>query len=133
VAQRVHPDELSDRIAASEAVGVQHVLIAVVDREVNDWDEVVEVAGRCEGLACWGAGRPHLDLSWTTVCRRPAAEKPAPAEAGSRVIPRGLMSDDTNGEQRREFMAIQIELFRRQRTPGYLSNTRTDSPFLINN
>ena len=38
--------ELRDRLAAYEAVGVQHVLVAPVDREVDDWDEVIEGAGR---------------------------------------------------------------------------------------
>ena len=33
-------------IAAYEAVGVQHLLIAPVNREVDDWDEVIEGAGR---------------------------------------------------------------------------------------
>ncbi|HEX4171483.1 MAG TPA: LLM class F420-dependent oxidoreductase [Acetobacteraceae bacterium] len=38
--------ELRDRLAAYEAVGVQHVLVAPVNREVDDWDEVIEGAGR---------------------------------------------------------------------------------------
>jgi len=38
--------ELRDRVAAYEAVGVQHLLIAPVNREVDDWDEVIEGAGR---------------------------------------------------------------------------------------
>jgi hypothetical protein len=38
--------ELRDRLAAYEAVGVQHVLIAPENREVDDWDEVIEGAGR---------------------------------------------------------------------------------------
>ncbi|HEY2618643.1 MAG TPA: LLM class F420-dependent oxidoreductase, partial [Acetobacteraceae bacterium] len=38
--------ELRDRLAAYAAVGVQHVLIAPVNREVDDWDEVIEGAGR---------------------------------------------------------------------------------------
>ena len=37
---------LRDMLAAYEAVGVQHVLIAPEDREVDDWDEVIEGAGR---------------------------------------------------------------------------------------
>ena len=37
---------LRERIAAYEAVGVQHIMIAPEDREVDDWDEVVEGAGR---------------------------------------------------------------------------------------
>ena len=38
--------ELRDRTAAYEAAGVQHLLIAPVNREVDDWDEVIEGAGR---------------------------------------------------------------------------------------
>jgi hypothetical protein len=38
--------ELRDRVAAYEAVGVQHLLIAPSNREVDDWDEVIEGAGR---------------------------------------------------------------------------------------
>jgi probable F420-dependent oxidoreductase len=38
--------ELRDRLAAYEAVGVQHVLVAPQNREVDDWDEVIEGAGR---------------------------------------------------------------------------------------
>ena len=30
--------ELRDRVAAYAAVGVQHVLVAPEDREVDDWD-----------------------------------------------------------------------------------------------
>ena len=41
--------ELRDRLAAYEVVGVQHVLVAPVNREVDDWDEVVEGAGRLVG------------------------------------------------------------------------------------
>ncbi len=41
--------ELRDRLAAYEAAGVQHVLIAPVNREVDDWDEVIEGAGRMVG------------------------------------------------------------------------------------
>ena len=33
-------------LAAYEAVGVQHVLVAPQDREVDDWDEVIEGAGQ---------------------------------------------------------------------------------------
>jgi hypothetical protein len=28
------------------AVGVQHMMVAPADREVDDWDEVIEGAGR---------------------------------------------------------------------------------------
>jgi probable F420-dependent oxidoreductase len=38
--------ELKDRLAAYEAVGVQHVLVAPVNREVDDWDAVIEGAGK---------------------------------------------------------------------------------------
>ena len=38
--------ELRARMAAYEAVGVQHVLVAPENREVDDWDEVIEGAGR---------------------------------------------------------------------------------------
>ena len=38
--------ELRERLAAYEAVGVQHVLVAPENREVDDWDEVIEGAGR---------------------------------------------------------------------------------------
>jgi probable F420-dependent oxidoreductase len=38
--------ELRDRLAAYEAVGVQHILVAPSNREVDDWDEVIEGAGR---------------------------------------------------------------------------------------
>jgi probable F420-dependent oxidoreductase len=41
--------ELRDRLAAYELVGVQHVLVAPVNREVDDWDEVLEGAGRMLG------------------------------------------------------------------------------------
>jgi hypothetical protein len=37
--------ELRDRVAAYAAAGVQHVLVAPVNREVDDWDEVIEGAG----------------------------------------------------------------------------------------
>jgi probable F420-dependent oxidoreductase len=38
--------ELKDRLAGYEAVGVQHVLVAPVNREVDDWDAVIEGAGK---------------------------------------------------------------------------------------
>lgn len=38
--------ELKDRLAAYEAVGVQHVLVAPVNREVDNWDAVIEGAGK---------------------------------------------------------------------------------------
>jgi probable F420-dependent oxidoreductase len=41
--------ELRDRVAAYEAAGVQHLLVAPVNREVDDWDEVLEGAARVIG------------------------------------------------------------------------------------
>ncbi|MEJ0020842.1 MAG: TIGR03619 family F420-dependent LLM class oxidoreductase [Acetobacteraceae bacterium] len=41
--------ELRDKLAAYEAVGVQHVLVAPVNREVDDWDEVIEGAAKLVG------------------------------------------------------------------------------------
>jgi len=38
--------ELRDRIAAFEGVGVQHIMVAPVNREVDDWDAVIEGTGR---------------------------------------------------------------------------------------
>jgi probable F420-dependent oxidoreductase len=38
--------ELRERVAAFEAVGVQHVMIHPHNREVDDWDEVLEGAGK---------------------------------------------------------------------------------------
>jgi probable F420-dependent oxidoreductase len=38
--------ELRDRIAAFAAIGVQHVMVHPVDRNVDDWDAVVEGTGR---------------------------------------------------------------------------------------
>jgi probable F420-dependent oxidoreductase len=38
--------ELRDRVAGYAAVGVQHIMIAPQDREVDDWDKVIEGAGR---------------------------------------------------------------------------------------
>ena len=38
--------ELRERVGAYAAIGVQHVMIAPVNREVDDWDEVIEGAGR---------------------------------------------------------------------------------------
>jgi len=38
--------ELRDRVAAFAAAGVQHIMVAPVNREVDDWDEVIEGAGR---------------------------------------------------------------------------------------
>jgi probable F420-dependent oxidoreductase len=41
--------ELRERLAAFQEAGVQHVLIAPANREVDDWDEVIEGAGRMVG------------------------------------------------------------------------------------
>jgi probable F420-dependent oxidoreductase len=38
--------ELRDRIAACEAAGVEHILVAPENREVDDWDDVIEGAGQ---------------------------------------------------------------------------------------
>lgn len=38
--------ELRARVASYAAVGVGHVMVAPVDREVDDWDHVIEGAGR---------------------------------------------------------------------------------------
>ena len=51
VSMRVHWNghdvgELRDRIAGFEAVGVGHVMVAPEDRDVDDWDAVIEGAGR---------------------------------------------------------------------------------------
>jgi alkanesulfonate monooxygenase SsuD/methylene tetrahydromethanopterin reductase-like flavin-dependent oxidoreductase (luciferase family) len=37
---------LADKIAAFAAAGVDHVMIAPTNREVDDWDEVIEGVGR---------------------------------------------------------------------------------------
>ena len=41
--------ELRDRAAAFAAAGVQHMLVAPVDREVDDWDSVIEGAAQLIG------------------------------------------------------------------------------------
>jgi ParB-like chromosome segregation protein Spo0J len=38
--------ELRERVAAYAAIGVQPVMIAPVNCEVDDWDEVIDGAGR---------------------------------------------------------------------------------------
>jgi len=38
--------ELRDRIAAYAEIGVQHVMVHPVDRNVDDWDAVIEGTGR---------------------------------------------------------------------------------------
>jgi probable F420-dependent oxidoreductase len=38
--------ELRARLAAYREIGVQHVMVAPVDREIDDWDAVIEGAGR---------------------------------------------------------------------------------------
>ncbi len=38
--------ELRARLAAYAEIGVQHVMVAPVNREVDDWDEVIEGVGR---------------------------------------------------------------------------------------
>ena len=37
---------MRERVAAYEAVGVQHVMVHPQDREIDDWDTVIEGAGR---------------------------------------------------------------------------------------
>jgi probable F420-dependent oxidoreductase len=41
--------ELRERIAAYAAVGVQHIMVHPHDREVDDWDEVIEGVGEAAG------------------------------------------------------------------------------------
>src|SRR6266403_434968 len=38
--------ELRERVAAFAEIGVQHIMVAPVNREVDDWDEVIEGVGR---------------------------------------------------------------------------------------
>jgi hypothetical protein len=38
--------ELQDRVAAYEAVGVGHIMVHPHDRNVDDWDAVIEGVGR---------------------------------------------------------------------------------------
>jgi probable F420-dependent oxidoreductase len=38
--------ELRERLAAYEAVGVQHVMVHPLNRDIDDWDEVIEGVGR---------------------------------------------------------------------------------------
>jgi probable F420-dependent oxidoreductase len=40
--------ELRDRVARYAAVGVQHVMVAPENREVDDWDSVIEGVGRLQ-------------------------------------------------------------------------------------
>jgi len=37
---------LHERVAAFAEIGVQHIMVAPVNREVDDWDEVIEGVGR---------------------------------------------------------------------------------------
>jgi len=37
---------MRDRVAAYKAAGVQHVMVHPQDREVDDWDTVIEGVGR---------------------------------------------------------------------------------------
>ena len=41
--------ELRERVAAYAAVGVQHIMVHPLDRDIDDWDEVIEGAGRLVG------------------------------------------------------------------------------------
>jgi hypothetical protein len=38
--------ELRDRVAAFAAAGVQHIMVAPVNREIDDWNQVIEGTGR---------------------------------------------------------------------------------------
>ena len=38
--------ELRERVAAYEAIGVQHIMVAPVNREIDDWDQIIEGTGR---------------------------------------------------------------------------------------
>jgi len=38
--------ELRERVAAFAEIGVQHIMVAPLNREVDDWDEVIEGVGR---------------------------------------------------------------------------------------
>ena len=47
--------ELRERVAAYAEAGVQHVMVHPLNRDIDDWDEVIEgvgrlVAGYCENL-----------------------------------------------------------------------------------
>jgi probable F420-dependent oxidoreductase len=55
ISMRTHWDgkddgELRDRIAAYSEIGVQHVMVHPVDRDVDDWDAVIEGTGRVAAL-----------------------------------------------------------------------------------
>ena len=41
--------ELRDRVAAYAAVGVGHIMVHPHDRNVDDWDSVIEGVGRLAG------------------------------------------------------------------------------------
>jgi probable F420-dependent oxidoreductase len=41
--------ELRKRLAAYDAVGVQHVMVHPLNRDIDDWDEVIEGVGRLAG------------------------------------------------------------------------------------
>jgi probable F420-dependent oxidoreductase len=42
-------DELRTRLAAYEAIGVQHIMVEPEDRETEDWDRLLEGVGRIAG------------------------------------------------------------------------------------
>jgi hypothetical protein len=42
---------IRDRVAAYGAAGVQHVMVHPQDREVDDWDQVIEGVGRLAAFA----------------------------------------------------------------------------------
>ena len=43
--------ELRERVAAFGKVGVQHVMVHPVNRDIDDWDEVIEGVGRVAARA----------------------------------------------------------------------------------
>jgi hypothetical protein len=43
--------ELRERIAAYKAVGVQHVMVHPLNRDIDDWDEVIEGVGHVAARA----------------------------------------------------------------------------------
>jgi probable F420-dependent oxidoreductase len=55
ISMRVHwqgedEGELGDRLAAYAEIGVQHVMVHPADRDVDDWDAVIDGAGRAAAL-----------------------------------------------------------------------------------
>jgi hypothetical protein len=44
-----HDGELRERVAAYAAIGVQHVMVHPLNRDIDDWHEVIEGVGRLAG------------------------------------------------------------------------------------